>query len=145
MIQSGGALVEEVVDPSGQGSGGQGQASQGESSVPEWKIFDSLAALEAADAVVTRCGSEVAGIDILKGKSGKIYLMSNGKKRIVPKHTLIGGFGAGKQLSQHIICNPFDFQRGSHLIFCFCQVVEFFFCCCRSCMDKVRPSTRDRR
>lgn len=105
MIQSGGALVEEVVDSGGQGSGGQGQVGQGEAPVSELKTFENVAALEAADAVVTRCGSEVAGIEILKGRSGKIYLISSGKKRIVPKYTLIGGFGAGKQLSSHIICN----------------------------------------
>ena len=126
MIQSGGALVEEVVDSGGQGSGGQGQVGQAEASVPELKTFENLAALEAADVVVTKCGSEVAGVDILKGRSGKIYLMSNGKKRIVPKHTLIGGFGAGKQLSSHIICNPFDYQHGSHF-FCLRQALPSFF------------------
>ena len=64
---------------------------------PEFKTFQSFDALNAVDEVATRCMSELNGVEILKGKSGKIYLLSN-KKRIIPKNTLIGGYGAGKCL-----------------------------------------------
>ena len=76
----------------------ENQASTGgEGAETQFKTFETLAALEAVDQIATRCVSELAGVEILKGKSGKIYLLSN-KRRIIPKHTLVGGFGAGRKL-----------------------------------------------
>ncbi|CAK9008227.1 unnamed protein product [Durusdinium trenchii] len=63
----------------------------------ELKRFESLEALEAHDGpFALKCSSETPGIDIIKGKSGAIYLMATDKRKILPKFTLIGGFGTGK-------------------------------------------------
>ena len=78
--------------------GEEGQVANAPPGAPaehEFKTFADFDALNASDEVATRCSSELPGVEILKGKSGKIYLMSN-KKRIVAKNTLIGGYGAGK-------------------------------------------------
>ena len=41
-----------------------------------------------------RCASEISGVDIIKGKSGRVYLFSD-KARIIAK----GGFSSGKCLA----------------------------------------------
>ena len=64
---------------------------------PELKTFESVVKLQEAEEILVRCASEVTGIEILKTKSGKVFLVAE-KKRILPKHTLLGGFGTGKCL-----------------------------------------------
>ena len=58
--------------------------------------FDSEAELEKTDKVKLRIPSEVVGVTILVGESGKLYLISD-RARIVPKFTQIGGFGTGRR------------------------------------------------
>ena len=95
MVQS--SPVEEQADPPSTGNQVVPSDPPADPNNPdhEFKTFADFDALNSADEVTTRCASELTGVEILKGKSGKIYLMSN-KKRIVAKHTLIGGYGAGK-------------------------------------------------
>ena len=62
---------------------------------PTFKTFGSLEALEREEEIACRCASEFPGVELLKAKSGKVYLLSD-KKKILPKLTLIGGFGTGK-------------------------------------------------
>ena len=81
------AIVEE--EPSGSGAGAGTEA--------ESKTFASMEELESTDPVAARCASEITGVEILKAKSGKIYLLSD-KARIIPKHTLVGGYGTGKTI-----------------------------------------------
>ena len=64
----------------------------------EFKVFDSFEELQRADSITSRCVSELPGVDLLKGTSGKIYLLSD-KDRILAKNTLMGGFGTGKPLN----------------------------------------------
>eukprot|EP00435_Cladocopium_sp_Y103_P051979 s1803_g16.t1 len=75
-----------------------GNGEQGEE--PEFRSFESIEKMQESEAILSRCASEISGVEILKGKNGGIYLVSE-KKRILPKHTLIGGYGAGKYI-------PFD-------------------------------------
>lgn len=67
--------------------------AEGSAPAPEIKSYESVEAL--GEEVVARCASEVAGVELLKTSSGKILLLSE-KKRIVPKNSLIGGYGTGK-------------------------------------------------
>ena len=62
---------------------------------PTFKTFASLEALQKEEEIAGRCASEIPGVELLKAKSGSLYLLSD-KKRILPKLTLIGGFGTGK-------------------------------------------------
>lgn len=58
--------------------------------------FESLGALKQTDEIKLKAASEVADIELLKGKSGSTYLMASKKNRDIPRHTIIGGFGTGK-------------------------------------------------
>lgn len=70
----------------------------GEGEDTELKSYGSVEELEKDDGpFVARCMSEIAGIEVIKGKSEKVYLVSVDKRRIVPKHTLLGGYGTGKR------------------------------------------------
>ncbi|CAK9042526.1 Uncharacterized protein SCF082_LOCUS24459 [Durusdinium trenchii] len=65
----------------------------GEGEDTELKSYGSVEELEKDDGpFVARCMSEIAGIEVIKGKSEKVYLVSVDKRRIVPKHTLLGGY-----------------------------------------------------
>lgn len=57
--------------------------------------FESLEKLEAEDKIKVRTASELAGVELLKTESGKIFIFSE-KAKVVPKHTILGGFGSGK-------------------------------------------------
>ncbi|CAK9100925.1 Uncharacterized protein SCF082_LOCUS47204 [Durusdinium trenchii] len=57
--------------------------------------FASLEKLRESDAVEVKCASEVAGVDLIKTASGKIWLLSE-KDRVVPRFSQIGGYGTGK-------------------------------------------------
>ena len=62
---------------------------------PTFKTFASLEGLQSEEEIAGRCASEIPGVELLKAKSGRLYLLSD-KKKILPKMTLIGGFGTGK-------------------------------------------------
>lgn len=84
----------ESADAAAAAAGASGNAGGGAPAPePEIKSYESVEAL--GEEVVARCASEVAGVELLKTSSGKILLLSE-KKRIVPKHSLIGGYGTGK-------------------------------------------------
>ena len=70
----------------------------------EFKVFESVEKLP--EEVLNRCASEISGIEIVKGKNGGLYLVSD-KKRILPKHALLGGFGGGKYLGLLVWQNSF--------------------------------------
>ena len=57
--------------------------------------FESIEKLEAADKIKVRTASELAGVELLRTESGKVFLFSE-KGKVVPKHTILGGFGSGK-------------------------------------------------
>ena len=87
--------VTAVTTTPGSGSGsGDGAGSGG--SGPELKVFDSTAALKGSEEIITQCVSEVTGVEILKAKSGHVLVCAS--RRILPKHTLVGGFGTGRCL-----------------------------------------------
>ena len=97
VLQSGAVVAEDRPTPPV--NAGEGGGDGGGSSTENLKSFGSVAELEAADGPFkNRCASEVTGIELIKGKSGQIYLLSD-RARIVSKHTLIGGFGTGKPLA----------------------------------------------
>ena len=104
VLQSGSitVTVEEAAAAVAQGADGGGE--DGSQSDQTMKSFETVMALEAADGpFLARCVSEVAGIEIIKGKSGQIYLLSD-KDRIIAKNTLIGGFGTGKLSASTLYC-----------------------------------------
>ncbi|CAK9075226.1 unnamed protein product, partial [Durusdinium trenchii] len=57
--------------------------------------FESIDKLKEKEEIEVRCASEVSGVELIKCRSGKIFLCSD-KKRVVPKSTLLGGYGTGK-------------------------------------------------
>ncbi len=59
--------------------------------------FESLEKLQESETVDAKCVSEVAGIELLRTSSGKIFLLSD-KEKAIPRHTILGGFGTGKYL-----------------------------------------------
>lgn len=85
------ALVGSGNTGSGSGDGGAGS---GEPSI-DFKVFDSIDALKASVEITTQCISEVSGVEILKGKNGDVFLVC-ASRRILPKNTLVGGFGTGR-------------------------------------------------
>lgn len=66
-----------------------------EEAVSGLTVFESFESLQAKDSVAARCQSEAGGVELLLGASKKIYIMSD-KKRVLPRHTLLGGYGTGK-------------------------------------------------
>ena len=78
-------------------AGGAPAAGAAESEITP-KTYESVQALQSQDEIASRCASEVAGVELLKTASGKILIVSE-KKRILPKLTLLGGFGTGKHLT----------------------------------------------
>ena len=60
--------------------------------------FESLEKLAEADPIETKCVSEIQGVNLIRCKSGKIFLCSD-KDRILAKWTSLGGFGTGKHFS----------------------------------------------
>ena len=67
---------------------------------PAMKVYESIEKLKEAEDLATTTASEVSGVEVLKSKSGKMFLLSE-KTRILPKHTLIGGYGTGKSFDCH--------------------------------------------
>lgn len=65
----------------------------------ELKVYESVEKLP--EEVLNRCMSEISGVEIVKGKNGGLFLVSE-RKRIIPKHTLVGGFGGGKYLTHSL-------------------------------------------
>jgi len=65
----------------------------------DFKVYESVEKLP--EEVLNRCMSEISGIEIVKGKNDGLYMVSE-KKRIIPKHTLVGGFGGGKYLTHSL-------------------------------------------
>ncbi|CAK9064429.1 Uncharacterized protein SCF082_LOCUS33169 [Durusdinium trenchii] len=93
IVQSSTVVEDTLVRPADESSGGD--------SAPDIKVFENLEALEGEDGPLKpRCSSEVAGVEVLRGKSGSVYLMALDKQKILPKHTLVGGFGTGKCLGK---------------------------------------------
>ena len=99
------SLLKNIIQPGPSPSVDAAAAAQEENKeedggavvAPEFQTFESVAKLQESEEILTRCASEVTGIEIVKTKSGKVFLVSE-KKRILPKHTLLGGFGTGKCL-----------------------------------------------
>lgn len=72
-------------------------ADTGSDAAADLNTFESVAALEAQDGPFgKRSASEITGVEIIKGKSGRIYLLSADKREIIPKYSLVGGYGTGK-------------------------------------------------
>lgn len=95
VIQSGPSPGAEVVavEEAAAADGGEPTVA---SAAPEFTSFENMDKLKEAEEILLQVPSEVAGIEIVKTKSLKIFLVSE-KKRILPKHTLLGGFGTGKR------------------------------------------------
>ena len=79
--------------------------------------FESIEKLQEVDPVLHRCVSEIQGIELLKCKSGKVFLLSD-KSRVLAKHSLLGGYGTGKLLCLDIEFfdaeNLFDIMSSRH-------------------------------
>lgn len=69
-----------------------------EANPPAVTDFESLDALKAQDEISFKTTSEIADVELLRGKSGSTYLIAVKKNRDIPRHTIIGGFGTGKLL-----------------------------------------------
>ena len=87
-------MVNEEQDP--------GQTAGNKDPDVELKVYDSFEELQKADSIQSRCVSELPGIELLKGDSGRLYLLAD-RERIIPKNTLIGGFGTGKPLNGEVM------------------------------------------
>lgn len=68
--------------------------------------FESLEKLEASDKVTLRVGSGIAGLELLLTEGEKVYLLAD-KAKVIPRHSILGGFGAGKLLD----LEPLHFPR----------------------------------
>jgi len=115
VLQSGTLVEDQPTPPTGEGGGGGGEG-EGSTAEQQLKSFGSVAELETADGpFIARCASEITGIEVIKGKSGQIYLLSD-RARIISKHSLVGGFGTGKFLASSL--------QG---FACFCKVFLIVF------------------
>ena len=113
--QSGTLVEDQPTPPTGEGGGGGGEG-EGSTAEQQLKSFGSVAELETADGpFIARCASEITGIEVIKGKSGQIYLLSD-RARIISKHSLVGGFGTSKFLASSL--------QG---FACFCKAVLIVF------------------
>ena len=79
--------------------------------------FESVEALKAQDEISYTAVSEIADVELLRGKSGSTYLVAVKKNKEIPRHTIIGGFGTGKLLGFKQLL----------LFFCFLQIAFQFF------------------
>ena len=61
------------------------------------ETFESLQKLEESDKVAAKVPSAVAGVEILLTEGKNVYLLSE-KAKVIPRHSVLGGFGAGKFL-----------------------------------------------
>ena len=64
---------------------------------PSLTILESIDKVKESEEITLKCNSEVSGVEFLKCKSGRLFLLSD-KRRIIPKHTLLGGYGTGRYL-----------------------------------------------
>ena len=99
--QTGSAVVAAVVadeTAEGEAENQDPGASGGSGPSPEKVTFESFDKLNQEDPIETRCASEVSGIELLLGKSGKVYICSD-KDKVVPKFSVLGGFGTGKHFA----------------------------------------------
>ena len=92
------AIVQNEPEDDDRGAGtGSGSGNGGnEGELPALKKFESFAKLQESDEVKHRCVSETPGVELLKTASGQVYIMASEKRRILPKFTLLAGFGTGK-------------------------------------------------
>ena len=60
--------------------------------------FESLEKLQAADPVAVKVVSEIAGVELIRTNSKKIFLYAE-KAKAIPRNAILGGFGTGKQLA----------------------------------------------
>lgn len=97
LIGSGGQIAAEPAAASGAAGALEDDPQVEESAEGHGELvsFESADALHQADAIATRCPSEVAGVELVRCNSNKIYLISD-KDRTLAKHTVLGGFGSGK-------------------------------------------------
>ena len=93
--------AEDPEQPARNVGDGAGGRAEGEAQVTP-RSFDSVEALEKQEQIAGSCMSEVAGIELIKTVSGKILIVSE-KKRILPRLTLLGGFGTGKLLTSKVV------------------------------------------
>ena len=84
VLQSGPTLAVEAAQAETGVEGGQAEQPESEPSFTTYESIDKM-----QEDILNRCTSEVAGVEIIKGKNGGLYLLSE-KKRILPRHTLIG-------------------------------------------------------
>lgn len=73
-------------------------------------VYESVEKLKASEEVLVMCASELAGVQIIKVKGPKVYLVSD-KARTLAKHTLIGGFGTGKYVPLEASHAPEEKQK----------------------------------
>ena len=78
--------------------------------------FESIDKLQAQDPIQVRCASEISGVELLLCQSGNVYLCGD-KDKVLPKFTVLGGFGTGKFLDS--ACKV--------LVNCFVELSPFFF------------------
>lgn len=67
--------------------------------------MESLAKLESEVGVEHRAPSEIASVELLRGKDGSLWLLSSQNKS-VGKHQLLGGFGTGQWLTASECADP---------------------------------------
>ena len=83
--------------------------------------FSSEQKLAEVDPILSCCQSEVSGIELIRTKSGKLYLISQ-KERVLAKWTLLGGYGTGKYLVINggiivlfvLVCTKVCRKKGGH-------------------------------
>ena len=68
---------------------------------PELVKFESFAKLSEADPVTIRTASEITGVELIKTASKKNFMMAD-KQKAIPRHSILGGFGTGKQLASEM-------------------------------------------
>lgn len=90
------AAVVEAEDPVADDT-----AAPDASPAPDPVVFTSEEELKKADQIKERCASEIAGVELLRGESGKLYILCE-KNKVLCKWSVLGGYGTGKFLNNHM-------------------------------------------
>lgn len=101
-----GLLADLIQQSSGTGSqvvpteeGNEEETPERNEPEPTLTTFESLDKLAAVDPVACKCASEIAGVELIRTTSKKIFLFSE-KQKAIPRHAIIGGFGTGKSFDK---------------------------------------------
>ena len=111
------------------------EATSGDSGIAAPPVWPSLEELEKQDTISERVMSEVAGVELVAGSSGAVYLLAS-KDKTIPKRAQLGGYGTG----QYVNANagegvPYEFPTGDQ------ELVQFDECSLKPDSSNVETMT----